>query len=154
MMTKRWVRKLSVAFLISSLILPLSAMPLTGHQAERATNEHLQSIRKYIKQSWRTLSRSNARLADAAIDPKLHLPADAKYPVYVSRKEDIRRVEKRLASEMAATDLARIVLRPLPDDEKAAYLLEHPTLSDRTWTDKPRLKGEKRDAFIRRILVR
>lgn len=93
-------------------------MPLTGHQAERATNEHLQSIRKYIKQSWRTLSRSNARLADAAIDPKLHLPADAKYPVYVSRKEDIKRVEKTLASEMAATDLARIVLRPLPDDEK------------------------------------
>jgi len=118
MMTKRWVRKLSVAFLISSLTLPLSAMPLTGHQAERATNEHLQSIRKYIKQSWRTLSRSNARLADAAIDPKLHLPADAKYPVYVSRKEEIRQVEKRLASEMAASDLSRIVLRPLPDDEK------------------------------------
>jgi len=44
--------------------------------------------------------------------------------------------------------------KSLPDDKKAAYLLEHITLSDRTWTDKPRLKGEKRDAFIRRILLR
>jgi hypothetical protein len=41
----------------------------------------------------------------------------------------------------------------LPDDEKAQYLLDHPTLSDRTWTNEPRLKGEKRDAFIRRILL-
>lgn len=37
--------------------------------------------------------------------------------------------------------------------EKAQYLLDHPTLSDRTWTNEPRLKGEKRDAFIRRILL-
>jgi hypothetical protein len=39
----------------------------------------------------------------------------------------------------------------LPDAEKAQYLLDHQTLSDRTWTDELRLKGEKRDAFIRRI---
>src|SRR5829696_2644769 len=41
----------------------------------------------------------------------------------------------------------------LPDAERAQYLLEHPTLSDRTWTNEPRLKHEKRDAFIRRILL-
>ena len=44
--------------------------------------------------------------------------------------------------------------KSLPDDRKAAYLLEHPTITDRTWTDEPRLKGEKRNAFIRRILLR
>ena len=43
--------------------------------------------------------------------------------------------------------------KSLPDDEKAQYLLDHPTLSDRTWTNEPRLKGEERDAFIRRILL-
>ena len=43
--------------------------------------------------------------------------------------------------------------KSLPDAEKAQYLLDHQTLSDRTWTDEPRLKGEKRDAFIRRILL-
>ena len=43
--------------------------------------------------------------------------------------------------------------KALPDAERAQYLLEHPTLSDRTWTNEPRLKGEKRDAFIRRVLL-
>jgi hypothetical protein len=42
--------------------------------------------------------------------------------------------------------------KSLPDAEKARYLLGHQTISDRTWTDEPRLKGEKRDAFIHRIL--
>jgi hypothetical protein len=42
--------------------------------------------------------------------------------------------------------------RSLPDAEKAQYLLDHQTISDRTWTDKPRLTGEKRGAFIHRIL--
>jgi hypothetical protein len=41
--------------------------------------------------------------------------------------------------------------KSLPDAEKAQYLLDHQTISDRTWTDEPRLKDEKRDAFIRRI---
>jgi hypothetical protein len=43
-------------------------------------------------------------------------------------------------------------LKSLPDAKKAQYLLDHPTISDRTWTNEPRLKGEKRDAFIHRIL--
>jgi ribonuclease HII len=43
--------------------------------------------------------------------------------------------------------------KSLPDPQKAQYLLDHQTLSDRTWTDEPRLKGEKRDAFVRRILL-
>jgi hypothetical protein len=43
--------------------------------------------------------------------------------------------------------------KSLPDAEKARYLLDHQTLSDRTWTDEPRLKDEKRSAFIRRILL-
>jgi hypothetical protein len=42
--------------------------------------------------------------------------------------------------------------KSLPDAEKAQYLLDHQTISDRTWTDEPRLTGEKRDAFILRIL--
>jgi hypothetical protein len=42
--------------------------------------------------------------------------------------------------------------KSLPDAEKAQYLFDHQTISDRTWTDESRLKGEKRDAFIHRIL--
>ena len=43
--------------------------------------------------------------------------------------------------------------KSLPDAEKAQYRLDHQTLSDRTWTDERRLTGEKRDAFVRRILL-
>jgi hypothetical protein len=42
--------------------------------------------------------------------------------------------------------------KSLPDAERAQYLLDHKTISDRTWTAEPRLKDEKREAFIRRIL--
>ena len=64
----------------------------------------------------------------------------------------------RIGRAAAATPKPRKTKRTpewksLPNAEKAQYLLDHQTLSDRTWTDKLRLKGEKRDAFIRRILL-
>jgi hypothetical protein len=43
--------------------------------------------------------------------------------------------------------------KTLTDAERAQYLLDRPTRSDRSWTSEPRLKGEKRDAFIRRVLL-
>ena len=41
----------------------------------------------------------------------------------------------------------------LSPSERVAYLLDRPTLPDRAWTDEPRLPGENRDAFIRRVLA-
>jgi hypothetical protein len=46
----------------------------------------------------------------------------------------------------------RAAWKSLPGAEKARYLHDHPTISDRTWTDEPRLEGETRGAFIRRVL--
>ena len=43
--------------------------------------------------------------------------------------------------------------RELPAAEMAAHLLETPTISDRAWTDEPRLPRETRTAFIRRVLL-
>ena len=43
--------------------------------------------------------------------------------------------------------------RELPAAKKAAHLLETPTISDRVWTDEPRLPRETRTAFIRRVLL-
>jgi ribonuclease HI len=43
--------------------------------------------------------------------------------------------------------------KSLPPAEMAEHLLSHQTLADRTWTDEQRQKGEKRDAFIGRILL-
>ncbi len=80
-----------------------------------------------------------------------------------AREEAIRRNNVQIGNiadpeaEAAAPTPTKTKMAPewksLPDAEKAQYLLDHPTLSDRTWTNEPRLKGEKRDAFIRRILL-
>jgi hypothetical protein len=47
----------------------------------------------------------------------------------------------------------RLRWRELAPAEKAEYLLAHLTISDRSWTDEPRRQGEKREAFIRRVLL-
>jgi alpha,alpha-trehalase len=75
--------------------------------------QQLQSIRSYIQQSWRTLTRSNAQLAAAAVDPKFPTPT-TRWPVYVARGESLERIERELRSQMAPRDFARIELQELP----------------------------------------
>jgi hypothetical protein len=43
--------------------------------------------------------------------------------------------------------------RTLPPAEMAAHLLAVPTITDTSWTDAPRLRGESRAAFIKRMLT-
>jgi alpha,alpha-trehalase len=74
------------------------------------------SILAYIKQTWTTLTRTDANLAKAAVDPKFPVPSDRRWPVYVARDEDIQRVEERLRQAMSSSDLAKIDLQRLPDD--------------------------------------
>ena len=63
----------------------------------------------------------------------------------------------RTAPERSESKLKSKAKKPawkdLPPAEMAAHLLATPTLADRTWTEEQRLTGEKRDAFIRRILL-
>jgi ribonuclease HI len=63
----------------------------------------------------------------------------------------------RTAPERSESKLRSKARKPawkdLPPAEMAAHLLATPTLADRTWTEEQRLTGEKRDAFIRRILL-
>ena len=63
-------------------------------------------------------------------------------------KRDLERIRKAREAGIRRNN----AWKSLPDAEKAQHLLDHQTISDRTWTDEPRLKGEKREAFIRRIL--
>jgi hypothetical protein len=84
-----------------------------------------------------------------------------------AREEGIRRNKVQIGNtaggEISTVEAEAATLKPkktkkapewksLPDAEKAQLLLDHQTISDRTWTEKSRLKGEKRDAFIHRIL--
>ena len=101
--------------LLLNLAISISASSLP---AQDLKSDRLAAIRTYIKQGWRTLTRSNARLADAAVDPKLHLPSGSRWPVYVSRQEDLKQIEDSLRSEMAAGEFAKIELRVLPDDQR------------------------------------
>lgn len=48
--------------------------------------------------------------------------------------------------------MAKFNWKSLPNGDKAAWLLCHPTISDLTWTELPRAKGESRTEFIRRVL--
>jgi ribonuclease HI len=43
--------------------------------------------------------------------------------------------------------------RELPPAEMAAHLLATPTISDGAWTSEPRLPGEARSDFVRRVLL-
>src|SRR6185436_12675187 len=110
------IRNSAICFAISLLISTQAASSPFIPSPEKATPAQLQSIQKYIKDSWHTLMRSNARLADAAVDPKFHATAGSRWPVYLSRKENLKQVEQSLRAQMPSESLAKIELRQLPND--------------------------------------
>ncbi len=116
MTAKKQFRKFSFSSIIISLLLAVSVAGVTAPQSGKATSAQLEAARKYIKDSWHTLARSNARLAVAAVDPKFHLPEGEKWPVYVSQKEDLKKVRESLRTQMQASDFNKIEIRQLPDD--------------------------------------
>ena len=114
MRSKRQIRRVIAV----TCLLSVSGATFAGvvSSSEKATPAQLQSIRKYIKESWHTLMRSNARLADAAVDPKFHATAGGRWPVYLSQKENVKQVEETLRSQMPQESFAKIELRQVPDD--------------------------------------
>src|SRR4030095_190377 len=118
MKARNRIRKSAICFAISLLLSSHAASTPFSPSSENATPAQLQSIRKYIKDSWHTLMRSNARLADAAVDPKFQTTAGSRWPVYLSRKENLKQVEETLRSQMSPESFAKIELRQLPDDPR------------------------------------
>jgi alpha,alpha-trehalase len=78
--------------------------------------ERLDEIRKYIKSSWSTLTRSTRDLPAAARDPKLPRKPGEPWPVYVSPKDDRARLAGELRAILSEQELATIDLRTLPPD--------------------------------------
>jgi alpha,alpha-trehalase len=95
------------------LVSALTAATLVAGQIP--AQRQLEAVRKYIKTSWTTLTRSNKMLPTAAPDPKMHRPAAEPSPVYVPRDEDINRIRAELNAVLAADQMKTIVLRPLPE---------------------------------------
>ena len=106
---------------ISLLIFP--TLTFSDAPPQKASPDQMQALQRYIKQSWHTLKRSNAQLAQAAPDPKFKPKGDGRWPVYVSRRENIKQIEQSLRSQMPAEEFAKIELRQLPDD--TSQIREH-----------------------------
>ena len=125
MMIINYLKKISVQFAIFFVL--LSQTPIAMPQT-KATPGQLQEIRNYIKKSWTSLSRSNAKLAEAAVDPKFK----GQRPIlYVSRKENLAQVKQSLQSQMSAADFAKLDIRELPANvndiqEQGLLYLPHP----------------------------
>ena len=84
--------------------------------AQVARRQERAAILVYIKQTWHTLTRTNYDFASAAVDPKSHPLPDGRWPIYISRRSDIREIERRLGREMTPSDSRKIELRQLPLD--------------------------------------
>ncbi len=95
------------------------------------TPESIQSVRTYIKKTWKTLYRSHKHLLEAARDPKLnHLP-NQPWIVYISPQEDLSSIEQTLQKTLSASEFAQIELRVLPTEveqitEHGLLYLPHP----------------------------
>jgi alpha,alpha-trehalase len=115
-MTEKPKARKHFLFLITILLLIFSPLASSESAADKASAAQLRAIQKYIKQSWHTLTRSSAQLAKAAPDPKFKVPADGRWPVYVSRRENVKPIEESLRAQMPAADFAQIQLRQLPEN--------------------------------------
>lgn len=86
-------------------------MQLDDHK--EATAEQLEAIREYIWQSWDVLERNHGEMLEATIDAKIGGSPSQKPLVYISPKEDLSRVARRLEAA-APRDFEQIELRHLP----------------------------------------
>jgi len=110
-MDERRRRNLAAAGL--AVLLGIAAVP---PEEAVPSAERIQAVRAYIKKAWGTLTRSNRDLPRAAMDPKMKRPAGQPSPVYLSPREDRRRVAGELKALLGPDELAKIELRTLPAD--------------------------------------
>jgi len=74
------------------------------------------SILEYIRSTWTVLTRSNANLGTAAVDPKFKPRPDGRWTVYIPRDEDQELVQEGLRREMPAAAFKSIAIESLPAD--------------------------------------
>ncbi|MBD1933781.1 MULTISPECIES: trehalase family glycosidase [Cyanophyceae] len=76
--------------------------------------EKIKAVRAYIKETWKTLSRSHEHILDAARDPKIdHFPGK-KWPIYISQKEERSQIEASLRKVLSQEEFNQIEIRTLP----------------------------------------
>ena len=88
-------------------------MPTTN---QTTTPAQIQSVRDYIKHTWKTLYRSQEHILQAAKDIKIEHTPGQRWIVYVSQQEDFDRVTQTLQQVLPAAEWNQIDLRILPAD--------------------------------------
>src|SRR5439155_24942008 len=89
---------------------------ITGASQQTAFPQaaRVNAVRGYIKQTWRTLTRSARDLPKAATHPKFRRSAGEPSPVYLAADESRTDTEQRLRAVLSAEELQRIESRTLP----------------------------------------
>jgi alpha,alpha-trehalase len=106
-------RRLRPVALLLALAACHPARPAAPAPEDALAPARVTRVRRYIKESWQTLTRSERDLPVAARDPKFPHPPGAPWPVYLSPLEDRAAVERRLAAALTPAQLAQITLLPL-----------------------------------------
>jgi alpha,alpha-trehalase len=91
----------------------------------------IEKIRIYIKETWKTLTRSQKDLLAAAKDPKMEHNSDRPWLVYLSPQEDCDRIQTSLRQILSPEEFAQLELRILPAEvdsitEHGLLYLPHP----------------------------
>ena len=98
------LKRVAIAALLAVSVLAQPAQPDYG------------SIFDYIRRTWATLTRSNALIAKAAIDPKFKPLPNGRWPVYIAATEHQADVERDLRAAMKPGEYSSIEIRILPKD--------------------------------------
>ena len=86
-------------------------------------SDEINNLRKYIKQTWTTLTRSPDHAVAAAIDDKVAHASGKPWIIYVSAKEDIAKVEVEFERRLPPEKFKHISLETLPAE--ADHIEEH-----------------------------
>lgn len=86
------------------------------HSPKPISESSLATVKTYIKQTWKTLTRSHTNIVAAAFDEKIDHGTGQPWPIYISAQENYEQVMVNLQDSVAPEKLARIALRPLPPD--------------------------------------
>jgi len=121
--TNRCVLLLALTLLIATLYSArVHTEEQSGPETIRFTSpRQLAEIRRYIKQGWQRLRRSNSTLIRSAIDPKV--AQDSKAILYIAKDENLHKLRSTLRRQLKPSEFARIEIRRLPDD--ASAIKEH-----------------------------
>lgn len=98
-------------------------MNLSVKSSVALNSTEVKAMRTYVKQSWRTLTRSHEHIIAAAVDEKIPHQDGRPWPIYVSAKENMADVEQTLSKSVPAEKLKRITLKELPAE--AEQIEEH-----------------------------